>query len=1177
MSPLLVIAAIVCYIAVLFWLARLGDRKNYTGRAWVRHPLVYALALGVYCTSWTFYGLVGTASVSGWQFLPILLGPMLLFTFGYKLLNHINDIREQEHIHSIADFMSSRYGKRQGIAATTTLVVLMATIPYIALQLKAVSDTLELVLQTHQIVNQDITLLIAGSMIAFALTFGARRLDVTGYHSGLVIAIAFESLIKLVALIVLAVFVLNKVDEFPLDNAAIDAVTANSVFYRPPLPFGFIVETVLSACAILCLPRMFHVTFVECLSKKHLRTARFVFPLYLTLITVCVLIIAWVGNYVFSGKQISGDTFLIALPLSLDLPAFSLIAFLGGFSAATAMIIVATITLSQMLSNDVILPLLLKRQYRLIKTRDYSRALIFSRRATVVLVVALAYIYQAVLAENVALTSIGLIAFALAVQLAPAMLFALYSRSVNALGVYAGLLAGFVVWFYALMFPLLTAAGVLPASVAEHGLFGINWLRPEELFGLTFSDRFSRGVVISLAINVTVMILVSRLGLTTLADRIQARAFTSRTRIRQSSHTAYESISVDDLRILLSQFLGKTTTEKLINQYGGGSGKEPTSELIEYSQQALAGVVGIATSQAMFNSLREGDHLGVEDVVNIFEETTRALRFNQEMLSASFENMSSAISVVNKDLNIVAWNRRYEEMFNYPKDMLHVGIPVSDLVRFNAERGLLGAGDIEEKVQQRLAHLMRGTPYRVVRTQADGLVIEIKGTPLPDGGYVTTYDDITEFIQTQRELEQANTHLEKRVDERTRTIGNINESLREEIELRKRVESELMQAKAMAEEANATKSRFLALASHDILQPLNAAGLYASALLDADDVNTKERETIQKIHGAIQSAESIISILLEVAKLDTGSLQPQKTVFALAPLLRSLIDEIEVQAHPEVEVRLVDTRVYVKTDKNYLRRILQNFLSNALKYTRQGRILVGCRRREAGVEICVCDTGPGISEADQERIFDDFYRAAGHQDVPGIGLGLAVAWRFNQLLGHQILVRSKLHAGSCFSVVVPSIQHPVEVEEVSDNSSKSDLTGLQVVYVDDQVENLEATRTLLEHWGCEVTTLNRTDEAVALAGKMPCPHILLMDYQLNGSEGNGIMLANEMRVAWGTDVATCIVSAAADPNLPTMARRHGFDFLKKPVKPAKLRALLSQTVLRRRAGKHKKKSKAGTL
>jgi Na+/proline symporter/signal transduction histidine kinase/CheY-like chemotaxis protein len=1173
MSPILVVIAIALYIALLFWLAKLGDKSGYSDKSWVRHPLIYSLALGVYCTSWTFYGLVGTASVSVWDFLPILLGPVLIFIFGFKLFEHIDDVCRQEHIHSIADFMASRYGKRQGIAATTTLVVLLATIPYIALQLKAVSDTLALILKTQQIVNQDITLFIAGSMIAFALTFGARRLDVSGYHSGLVMAIAFESFIKLLALIALALFALIWFNAIPLSELAFDYGMAKEIFHGTPVTLRFFTETVLSACAILCLPRMFHVTFVECLSKKHLRTARFVFPMYLTFIAVCILIIAVVGNQVFAGQSIPGDTFVISLPLSQNVPALSLVAFLGGFSAATAMIIVATITLSQMLSNDVVLPLLLRRQQQPVKHRDYSRALIFSRRATVVLVVVLAYIYQAVLAENVALTSIGLIAFALVVQMAPAMILALYWRSANASGVYAGLSAGLVFWFYTLMVPLLAAAGVISPAIVEHGLFGMAWLRPEELFGLTVSDTFTRGALSSLIANIAALVLVSKLNKTNLSDRIQACAFTARKKLKSDTNGDYKNISVDDLRILLNQFLGQTLTEKLFRDFSGDMKKGLSNELAEYSLQALAGVVGVASSHAMIDSLRRGENLAVEDVVNIFEETTRALRFNQDILFASFENMSSAISVVNKDLKMVAWNRRYEEMFNYPKGMLRVGIPVADLVRFNAQRGLLGAGDIEEKVQQRLSHLLIGKPYRVVRNPGDGVVIEIKGTPLPVGGYVTTYDDITEFIQTQRELEQANIHLEKRVNERTKTIGNINENLRGEIELRKRVEQELIQAKAMAEEANATKSRFLALASHDILQPLNAAGLYASALLDSDEIDTQVRETTKKIDDAIHSAESIISILLEVAKLDTGALQPQKTVFPLAPLLSSLIDEIQVQTGPDVQVRMVNTGIYVETDKNYLRRILQNFLSNALKYTKRGKILVGCRRRRENVEICVCDTGPGISEADQKRIFDDFYRVAGHQDIPGIGLGLAVAWRFNQLLGHKIRVRSELQAGSCFSVVLPMIQSPVETEDVVDNSIKGDLTGLRVMYVDDQLENLEATKVLLERWGCEVTTASGKKDAIEMAEKLPNPQILLMDYQLSKNDDNGIQLAKEMRAIWKEDIATCIVSAAADPDLPVIAKKNGFDFLRKPVIPGKLRALLGQTVLRQRAFDKRRRKK----
>ncbi|TQV85663.1 response regulator [Exilibacterium tricleocarpae] len=1155
MSPSTLLLTVFAYTLVLFWVARLGDKEKYQATSITRHPLVYALALGVYCTSWTFYGLVGTASTRGWGFLPILLGPMLLFTLGFPLLQRISRICKQEHIHSIADFLASRYGKRQAVAATTTLVVLLATVPYIALQLKAVSDTLILTMEGRLAGYQNVTLLIALSMAAFALIFGARRLDVSGYHSGLMSAIAFESLVKLIALVILAVFAVGLLSQFAPPQRPAPLNGDSGSVWAFSLSLRAVVETLVAACTIFCLPRMFHVTFVEQLSERHLHYSRWVFSGYLLAITACIVVIAAAGNVLFAGRAVSGDTYVLAMPLLENAGGLSLLAFIGGFSAATAMIIVATITLSQMLSNDVILPLLMRSNAGRGPLRDYSGALIFTRRATVLVVVGLAYLYQVALAENVALTSIGLIAFALAVQLAPAIVLGMYWKTGNSRGVYAGLACGLGFWFYTLMLPLLARAGLIDHALLTGGLFNLSWLRPESLFNLTFSDAYTRGVVISLSANLAAFVFFSRRGATTLADRIQARAFCYLDPAPKTAQPKYADIALDDLKALLEQFLGAGHTADFLARHHSGD-NSLSNQLVDQAEQTLSGVVGVASAKAMVNSLRTGENLAVEDVVNIFEETTRALRFNQDILFASFENISSAISIVNSDLQMVAWNRRYEDMFNYPQGMLNVGRPVADLVRFNARRGMLGPGSEDEHVKRRLTHLQSGKPYRVVRDHS-GTVIEIKGLPLPNGGYVTTYDDITDFISTQKALEQTNTDLEDRVRERTETIEQINKDLRAEIRRRERLEQEMLQAKSEAEQANASKTKFLALASHDILQPLNAANLYASALLEKADNEGADATTTQRLQTAIQSAESIISSLMEIAKLDTGALAPETHRFSLNEILQPLVDEFRLLTGGAVALRYRPCSVLVKTDRHYLRRILQNFLSNAVKYTQTGRILVGCRRRGDSVEIQVIDTGPGISEADQKQIFNDFYRADAQRHQTGAGLGLAVAARFGSLLGTPIRLQSELGKGSCFTLLVPVTRADTGHSEPDTLAPEEDLGDLTVLYVDDEAQNLDATQHLLERWQCRVTTAQTTQQARA-AGALPAPDVMLMDYHLNDENYNGIQLATELCRQWSTPVEVCIVSAAGEVDLPRLAAAQGYQFLRKPVRPGKLRALLAQ-------------------
>lgn len=1180
MSSSVVIIAVFIYIVVLFSVARIGDRQYLVRHSWVRHPLIYALALGVYCTSWTFYGLVGTSSNNGWGFFPILLGPILLFTLGYPLLERIYKICRQEHIHSIADFVASRYGKRQGVAATVSVVVLLATIPYIALQLKAVSDTLILTISSTLLSSQQLTFVIGVSMILFTLLFGVKRLDMSGYHSGLMSVVAFESVVKLLVLMLVAAFALY----WLFSDAAIDSLLSlidSREFSSLPITtwpeswLSFGVETLLSVCAIFCLPRMFHITFVECQSENHLKYARWIFVLYLLIISACVIVIASVGNIHFNNFFVTGDSYVIALPIYQGEYWLAILAFLGGFSAATAMIIVATLTLSHMLSNDVVLPLLLKRQRQKKVSREFSKSLIFSRRLTVLLVILSAYFFQGILAENTALTSIGLIAFALVVQLAPAILFGLYWSKANASGLYAGLTCGVIFWFYTLMVPLLVDAGLMHSSLVNHGLFGISWLRPEYLFGLEFGNSFTRGVVLSLGANIIFFIWYSSNAAEALIDKTQSAIFT-RLGYNKTHDNHHDSISPDDLKTLLVEFLGESATYALLNKYQGDDSLS-RQNLVSDAQKTLAGVVGIASSQAMIKSLGDDNTLAVSEVVHLFGETSRTLKFNRDVLSASFEHISTGITIVDTNMQLIAWNKRYEDIFQYPEGMLFVGAYIVDIIRFNADRGLLDNEDVEIEIRKRLTSMREGKAYRVVRFYPDDKTIEIKGQPLPQGGYVITYDNISEFIQVQRHLEDANLNLEQRVQERTQIIEKVNSNLLQEVNQRTLAEQELREAKHLADEANASKTRFLAQASHDIMQPLNAANLYAGALLDHAEKPSYDVAIVKQLQSAIHSTESIISTLLEVSKLDSGVVQPVLGSVDLHQMLSDILQQALVQLPDKVELHYVKTSAVVFSDKHYLYRIVQNFVSNAIKYTLQGKVLIGCRRKtdsagKKSVEICVLDSGMGISEKETTAIFEDFYRVNvqaknDRKDIPGVGLGLSVVARFSELLNHNVNCQSTLGKGSCFSVEVPladqqELPNSAKAKPLAVNSLK----GMNLVYVDDEQQNLSATSALLRQWGCEINMCDSVSAARDYAGRhndiSTIPDVLLMDYQLDTTDITGIELAKELVDIWGQlahkQIPVCIISATTEQDLPEKVSQAGFQLLRKPVKPGRLRALLTQ-------------------
>ncbi|MDX1391223.1 MAG: PAS-domain containing protein, partial [Rheinheimera sp.] len=1067
------------YVGGLFLIANWGERhaddkliRKYGG-------LIYSLALAVYCTSWTYYGAVGTAVTQGWDYIPIYLGPVLLFIFAQPFLFKLLYVTKKQNVTSVADFISSRYGKRKNIALITSLICLVVVVPYIALQLKAVSSSYQVLLGgdfSDEAANwwQDSAFLSALAMAFFAILFGTRKLHLTEQSRGVMVAIAFESVVKLFALLTLGlavyVFVLGD------SGNVFTRFASHAMAQQHDNDFAlleFITKTLLAMVAVFLLPRQFHVAFIENVSHHHLRHARRWFSLYLFLVTIVVMPIAIAGMQLFPQALSSADSFVLLIPAQSGWSTLSVLVFIGGFSAATSMIIIATLALSNMISNDVVMPGLLRRSKKQGLPHDYSLVILLVRRAMVVLVMLLSYLYYRMFARNYELAETGLLAFALIIQLAPAVLGGLYWRRGNAWGVYLGLGIGFVLWFYTLMLPQLVSTGAIDSNIMQTGLFGWPALVPTALFGSQL-DSLSHGVLFSLGFNVLFYIFASLLTQVSLQDRLQAVAFVKPNLPVNHQDTPARRIRIrnTDLKILLERFVGVNRAAECFNEYGRKQqlGLQlddfPSVGLVEHVERELAGVIGASSAAAMVNAVLDGRQLGFEDVVTLFDDTTQAIQFSRKILFSTLEHLSQGVSVVDRELKLVAWNRAYLEMFDYPEAMVRVGRPIADIVRFNAERGLCGPGSADEHVEKRITHMKKGTPHVFQRVRPDGKVLEMRGNPIPGGGFVTSFTDISEHVKAVQALAEAKQHLEDRVQERTQTISEINQELLGEVRRRRDTEQQLLQAKAEAEAANASKTRFLALASHDILQPLNAARLFTAALSGSTDT-LQQQHIIGQLDNSLKASEELISTLLEIAKLDDGKLAPDVQTVSLKELLSQLSDEFSLLAQQkglQLSVRAADYQV--TTDPTYLRRILQNMLSNAIKYTKKGRILLGCRKRGKSLLIQVWDSGPGIADADLQHIFEDFYRidatAKGQQ---GVGLGLGVVHRMAKLLGHRLNVASWPGKGSMFSIALKLADAPRRTElPLPDSTKQRPVLGLSVVCVDDDMANLQALQVLLQQW-----------------------------------------------------------------------------------------------------------------
>ena len=1127
------IALALFYLVSLFYIARWGDKNSVTARWLTSHPAVYSLALAIYCTAWTFFGSVGQASRFAWTYLPIFLGPVILYVFGYRFIYKLTLVSKKQHITTIADFIASRYGKRQPVALLVTLIALLATIPYIALQLKAIGATFQLLTQQS---DTRLIIVVATLFIAlFAIYFGTRQTDVTEYRRGLMLAISFESSIKLLALVLVAIV------GYSAWTSQASAAMAETFFSPAALAqfasFDFLAETVMAAAAVICLPRQFHVAIIDNLSLSHLKTARWLFPLYLSIIALVIPVIAIAGNQLFAGTGVEPDTYVLSMAIYSKSLWLQMIVFLGGLSAATAMIIVATLTLSTMLTNDVILPRLLANRQLTLDTGDYSHRIRVIRRLVIGLILLLAFVYHQQMTTSRSLHSIGLIAFSLVIQLLPAIVGALYWKQGHAYGVYAGLITGLTCWVLWLVVPVVDAG--IPTLAA--------------------TEFHSQGALVSLLANAIIYIVVSRATRPRLVDRLQAEAFVAPADASLPARTRQNStMTIDDLVTLLSTFMGPGRCTQLLTDYERSNQQNlkrnelPDEAFIAFCERALGGVIGAASAKVLIDSVIRGKKLDLTEVVNFFDDTTQAMQFNMTALLTSLENIDQGISVIDKHLNLVAWNKQYVNLYHYPDNFLNVGTPIEKLIRYNAEQGEFGPGDVSEHVEKRLHHLHAGTTHRFTRQRRDGRVIEMVGNPLPGGGFVTSFNDITGHVEIQQALEESNLDLEARVKKRTEEVYSINAELRLEIERRREAEKELIRARKVAEDANASKSRFLALASHDVLQPLNAAKLYISALQDSA-LNDATRQIVTRLGDSVVASENLIGTLLDIARLDQGEMQPTPKPLALPAQLSALIEQMQMRAADKnLTLKVCLRECWVLADKTYLYRVVQNLLSNAIKYTDKGKVLLTIRPYGQQVQIRVFDTGVGIDETQQQLVFGDFYRTHDSAE-PGVGLGLAIVRRFTAAMQGTCSIRSTPGKGSCFSLMLPAAT-PATAAPRPKTTRIASFAGLRVLCVDDQQENLEALSTVLKKWGAEVHTALTWEEALSLAEQVR-PQVVLMDYQLDESY-NGLQLIEAIRQQLDVVVPATLITAERDDQLLEQATAQGVKYLSKPLKPAKLRALL---------------------
>lgn len=1079
------------YVVMMFAGAALAHRYRHVLHNSSWRMYAYTLAFAVYCTSWTYFGAVGSAAAGGWNFLPIYLGPALLMAFGGRFLRQLNVEVHKEGATSISDFIAARFQKSRSVAALVTIIALFGTIPYIALQLRSVALSFALVSGTPESTGPLFGA--AGILAIFAIVFGARRYQVSGQNEAILFAVAFESVLKLGAMFLVSGLALWLLWTMPEGWAASSLTQFRNHFALSNLDTDFFVTAMVSVLAIVCLPRHFFISVIQARHPDDILRARWGFIVYLLLTVLAVLPIAAAGVAMLDQGAMP-DLFIISLPQQVGFSKLTLLVFLGGLSAAVAMVVTEAVAIASMISNDLFAPILLRRSAGDVHVGE---RLLWIRRSAIIGLMAAAALYAMLTPSATQLASVGLIAFVAMAQCTPALIFAVYRTNNDAMAAKASLLTGFTLWFLLLF---------LPAITGSHMGEGAQRLIPLAAFGRL--NPLTSGAIISLGGNLLAYLLMS-------ARKVGQNGI-GRVYIRQRGISSIST--VEGLVDLVIRFVG---TDVAIQAFGPkGDLVQPIDRASARTAERLIGsVVGVPSARAIMASAISGQGMGLADVTQMLDASGQSLHFSQGLLAATLENIDIGVSVVDRDLRLIAWNSRYLELFPYPPGMVRIGVAIAVLIRFNAERGDCGPGEVDNHVARRLENMHIRRQHSFERHRSDGRVIKTVGGPMPDGGYVMSFTDITLEAQARAATETARKDLERAVAARTTELSEVNDKL----------------ARAMLD-----KTRFLAAASHDLLQPLHAAMLFSAALRRR--LEPPEQAMLARLDRSIEAANDLLGALLDISKLDAGGITVAPDRFAVRPLLVDLADNFQpLAAEKGLRLRIGPSDGWVECDRSLLRSIMQNFLSNAVRYTEKGGLIIAARRRGDAISLEVHDSGIGIPPEKLTDIFREFERL-GQGTEAGIGLGLAIVERSAPLVGGSITVKSNMGRGSMFAITLPRVPQQATPPAPAMHLASSIGVSRHLLVVDDDPANREAMRAVLEGLGHSCTSAAGEHEALACAGPFDGA---LIDFHL-GEDRDGIDLIDALRAKL-PGLPLALVTAERGQAMLERARSRHAPVLAKPL------------------------------
>ena len=653
MSKAIIVVSSLLYLLVLFCIAYYAEYKQKQGKSIINNAYVYALSLGVFCTAWTYYGSVGRATTNGIGFLAIYIGPTIMASLFFPVLRKIIRITKAQRINSIADFISTRYGKNATVASVVSIFCVIGVLPYIALQLKAITISFDILtnnMATSHNLLSDTTLYFTIFLAIFIIIFGTRSVDATEKHEGLVAAVAFESIIKLIAFLVAGVFVtygiFNGFNDIFFKASHIDEFTKLFTMEGENANAGWFASILLSMVAVMFLPRQFQVGVIENVKEEHLKKAVWLFPLYLFVINIFVIPIAFGGKIIFQNMSVDADTYVLALPLHFNKPLLSMMVFIGGFSAATSMIIVETIALSTMVSNNLVMPIIFSQnKFKNTIDKSIQDTILYIRRFSILFILILAYIYDQFVAHYFSLVSIGLISFTGVAQFAPAIIGGIYWKGATQKGALASIIVGFAIWFYTLIIPSIAHAHIISDSILNNGPFEIFWLKPQALFGLEGFDSITHALFWSMFFNLSAYILFSIYSKPNPQEVYQAEVFVDIDIYQnpEKSNIWRGTAYMPDLYSLLENFLGKERSKNLIQNYAHrhkisiDMHAKADPRIVSFSEKILAGVIGSSSARIMVRSVTKEEELSLNEVFKILHESQQMIELNKELRKKSIE------------------------------------------------------------------------------------------------------------------------------------------------------------------------------------------------------------------------------------------------------------------------------------------------------------------------------------------------------------------------------------------------------------------------------------------------------------------------------------------------------------------------------------------------------------